>query len=416
MGEGDEYNFSADAALVLSLCDKNDDAVEDVEEDLVGEPVDETSASFDEVRRQRIVALSSLDKEKRSERADLLRKRIAGNRVTEGSWMGRPGVGKKRKHPGQRPALASKQKLIKSAEEVRSTTQDGQVAGNVHSLRLSRWLVAEDKYERLACECNPRTTAELERDYDRLMRSPEQSTLVVGCIVSVLQKKESKKGSPYTTIYLSDLAARGKRTNMPVHALNKAARRAEALNAGTILAVVNGSISDNTIKGKSGMGLFINVPQQILVLGESKDFGRCLAHNCTTWLDKRTGEKCDFHTQQFFKSATKTTRPALNGFVAPSSRLFDSRKVVDQGRFHDQEQTQNTSETDVKDPPRIPPPADVKSVLKKSKNLHYGNGARFFERLNPTKDLLPQVAIDGIGQDLPEQADEISLYGSSEGE
>mmetsp|Transcript_41193 Transcript_41193/g.162559 ORF Transcript_41193/g.162559 Transcript_41193/m.162559 type:complete len:164 (+) Transcript_41193:1136-1627(+) len=163
------------------------------------------------------------------------------------------------------------------------------------------------------------------------------------------------------------------------------------------------------------MGLFINVPQQILVLGESKDFGRCSAHNCKTWLDKRTGEKCDFHTQQFFKTATKTTRPALNGFVAPSSRLFDTRQVVDRGCFDDLGQSQNASEPDGEDSPRIPP-ADVKTVLKKSKNLHYGNGARFFERLNPTKKLLAQIAVDGIGQDLPEQADEISLYGSSEGE
>eukprot|EP00189_Rhodosorus_marinus_P002718 CAMPEP_0113954510 /NCGR_PEP_ID=MMETSP0011_2-20120614/601_1 /TAXON_ID=101924 /ORGANISM="Rhodosorus marinus" /LENGTH=415 /DNA_ID=CAMNT_0000963663 /DNA_START=325 /DNA_END=1572 /DNA_ORIENTATION=+ /assembly_acc=CAM_ASM_000156 len=415
MVEGDTYDYAADASLVLSLCDKYDAEVEDVQEDLVGEPVDETSASFHEVRRQRIVALSSLDEEKSSERADLLRKRIARNRVTEGSWMARPGIGKKRKQPGQGPALASKQKLLKFAAEAKSTTHGGQVAGTVHSLRLSRWLVAEDKYERLACECTPRTTAELVRDYDRLIRCPEQSTLLVGCIVSVLEKKESKKGSPYTTIYLSDLATRGKRTNVPVHALNKAARAAESLNAGIILAVVNGSISDNTVKGKSGMGLFINVPQQILVLGESKDFGRCSAHNCKTWLDKRTGEKCDFHTQQFFKTATKTTRPALNGFVAPSSRLFDTRQVVDRGCFDDLGQSQNASEPDGEDSPRIPP-ADVKTVLKKSKNLHYGNGARFFERLNPTKKLLAQIAVDGIGQDLPEQADEISLYGSSEGE
>ncbi|XP_052282669.1 protein MCM10 homolog isoform X2 [Dreissena polymorpha] len=99
---------------------------------------------------------------------------------------------------------------------------------------------------------------------------------------------------------------------------------------GVVIGLLNPSVMDKAEKNQSEVAITINHPQQLLLMGVSKDLGRCRATTksgqpCSSFINKQQGEYCTYHVQAAYKkSSSKRTELQASTGVVP--KAFDGSK------------------------------------------------------------------------------------------
>ncbi|XP_075218983.1 protein MCM10 homolog [Lycorma delicatula] len=128
--------------------------------------------------------------------------------------------------------------------------------------------------------------------------------IIAGVIVSKTSSRISKKGSNFCLWKISDLKLGLKMASLFL--FGSAHTALWKRNVGTAIAVLNPSVLESKKESNDEAVLSVNNPDQVMVCGQSKDFGFCKGRkkngeNCTVFVNKSSCEFCVFHVQKEYK-------------------------------------------------------------------------------------------------------------------
>lgn len=106
---------------------------------------------------------------------------------------------------------------------------------------------------------------------------------------------------------------------------------------GIVIALLNPSVMDKAEKVQSDFAVTINHPQQLLLMGISKDLGRCRATTksgqpCASFINKQQGEYCTYHIQKAYRKAS-SKRQELQACTGFTPKAFNNKKSKQNGCF-----------------------------------------------------------------------------------
>lgn len=168
----------------------------------------------------------------------------------------------------------------------------------------------------------------------------EEDVVVFGIIA---QKSEPRSHAPngkndkrgkYMIMSLTDL-----KWELDLFLFDSAFEKLWKLTVGTIIAILNPNFMPPP-RGKADTGNFSlslnSTAETVLEIGTSRDLGFCKSvkkdgKTCSTWIDKRHTEFCDFHVNETLKK-THAGRMEVNtmnfGFKANGERKYNSRDMT----------------------------------------------------------------------------------------
>lgn len=183
----------------------------------------------------------------------------------------------------------------------------------------------------------------------------EEDIVVFGIIAqkseprSHAQNGKNDKRGKYMVMSLTDL-----KWELDLFLFDSAFEKLWKLTVGTIIAILNPNFMPpprgRADTGKFSLSLNSNA-DTVLEIGTARDLGFCKSvkkdgKTCTTWVDKRHTEFCDFHVNETLKK-THANRMEVNtmnfGFKANGERKFNSRDMT--GHFDRQKKAEEEKKT-----------------------------------------------------------------------
>ncbi|XP_069141681.1 protein MCM10 homolog [Argopecten irradians] len=139
--------------------------------------------------------------------------------------------------------------------------------------------------------------------------------VTIAVVVSKTDTRTSAAGKTYCIWKLSDLEDCDKTVSFFL--FGEVYKQHWKNSMGTVVGVLNPSIMDKAEKVQKDVAFTVNHPQQLLVMGLSKDLGRCTGISkagkpCTNFVNKQQGDRCTYHVQSAYKK-TSAQRSELQG-------------------------------------------------------------------------------------------------------
>lgn len=141
--------------------------------------------------------------------------------------------------------------------------------------------------------------------------------VTIGVVVSKTNAKASSSGKPYSIWKLSDLHDLDNCVSFFL--FGQVHKNHWKLDVGTVVGILNPNMMESMEKNKSQPAFTIKNPNQLMVMGISKDLGWCVSitkkgNKCTHFLNKRQGDYCSYHVQAEYKK-TSAQRLEFHGSV-----------------------------------------------------------------------------------------------------
>lgn len=132
--------------------------------------------------------------------------------------------------------------------------------------------------------------------------------VIAGVVVRKSLPKKSQKGSQFLIWTLSDLKDDIKTISMFL--FQKAYHELWKTNEGTVVAILNPNVLDRSQNSSDQTCLSVTTPNQVMILGESKDYGTCKSkkkngEQCTAVVNLAKCEHCIYHVKQEYQKFSK---------------------------------------------------------------------------------------------------------------
>ncbi|KAK2585093.1 hypothetical protein KPH14_008605 [Odynerus spinipes] len=154
--------------------------------------------------------------------------------------------------------------------------------------------------------------------------------VIAGVLISNSPPKTSQKGSSYSIWKISDLSEN--MATVSVFLFGAAYKTFWKTTVGTVIGILNPSILDSKDNIDQAT-LSVNFPQKIMVIGKSKDMGKCKSTKkngepCTAIVNTNRCEFCVYHVKQEYKKCSR--RPDLGSSVNAHGFSSDQPKKKSQ--------------------------------------------------------------------------------------
>lgn len=135
-----------------------------------------------------------------------------------------------------------------------------------------------------------------------------QDWVVAGVILNKSPIKTTKTGASYSIWKLSDL--KGDIKTFSMFLFKNAHKDLWKTSTGMCIAILNPGVFDNRDENIDVACLTIDIPQKVMILGQSKDMGNCKAkkkngENCTAIVNLGDCDYCIYHVKQEFSNMSK---------------------------------------------------------------------------------------------------------------
>ncbi|XP_052779218.1 protein MCM10 homolog isoform X1 [Mya arenaria] len=190
---------------------------------------------------------------------------------------------------------------------------------------------------------NPRISmAEFKRKMDgrnmmkisRLLSNPGNADLqkdnwvTMGVVVHKTEPRQSAAGKTFCIWKLSDLQSCEK--TVTFFLFGNVYKDHWKNDLGIVVGLLNPSVMDKAEKIQSEVAITIKHPQQLLIMGFSKDLGRCRATTkagspCSSFINKMQGEYCTYHVQSMYKKSS-AKRQELQASTGVTPKAFGGGK------------------------------------------------------------------------------------------
>ncbi|XP_076659034.1 minichromosome maintenance 10 homolog [Halictus rubicundus] len=154
--------------------------------------------------------------------------------------------------------------------------------------------------------------------------------VIAGVLVNKSPTKTSQKGSAYSIWKISDLSENI--NTVCVFMFSNAYKSFWKTTVGTVIGILNPNILES--KGSTDLAtLSIDNPQKIMILGKSKDLGKCKSvkkngDSCNSIVNTSRCEFCVYHVQQEYKKCSR--RAELQAFSNTQKFSIDMLKNKNQ--------------------------------------------------------------------------------------
>jgi len=153
--------------------------------------------------------------------------------------------------------------------------------------------------------------------------------VTIGVVVSKSEAKSSKSGKSYSIWKLNDLDDLD--NSVSFFLFGEVFKTHWKLEAGTVVGVLNPSIMDSMEKNNSEPAFTIKSPNQLMVMGRSKDLSWCKGktkkgNKCSHFINLKFGEFCAYHVQAEYRR-TSSKRLELHGSIAGVKPKSFEKKV-----------------------------------------------------------------------------------------
>ncbi|XP_047347967.1 protein MCM10 homolog [Vespa velutina] len=233
--------------------------------------------------------------------------------------------------------------------------------------------------------------------------------VIAGVLINKSPTKTSQKGSSYSIWKISDLSEN--MTTVSIFLFSAAYKTFWKTTLGTVIGILN----PNILESKDYIDqatLSIDTPQKMLIIGKSKDMGKCKSTKkngepCTSIVNINRCEFCIYHVKQEYKKCSKradlgSNNNSVRGFSSDfpksksqqTSRIFNSNgmqpfvpiraKESDRLRTHDQKRLALLSETHYDRSKSIENNKEIKKGII-SVELQHNQIAKDHERINKLK-------------------------------
>ncbi|OWF36082.1 protein MCM10 homolog [Mizuhopecten yessoensis] len=168
--------------------------------------------------------------------------------------------------------------------------------------------------------------------------------VTIAVVVSKTESRTSAAGKTYCIWKLSDLEDCDKTVSFFL--FGEVYKQHWKNSVGTVAGILNPSIMDKAEKVQQDLAFTVNHPQQLLVMGQSKDLGRCTGVSkagkpCTKFINKQHGDRCTYHVQSAYKK-TSSHRSELQGSftgMTPKAHAWNQNKKISSSFFFYQGET-----------------------------------------------------------------------------
>ncbi|KAK2163131.1 hypothetical protein LSH36_85g07077 [Paralvinella palmiformis] len=194
--------------------------------------------------------------------------------------------------------------------------------------------------------------------------------VTIAVMVSKSEPRKSVKGNQYSIWRLSDLADCDKVVSLFL--FNKVFQELWKTVPGTVIGILNPSIMQSAEKSSfSDLSITIDNPKKLLILGKSKDLGRCKSktkagNDCINFVNLQKGEYCTYHVQSAYKK-TSAKRSELQSGINIASYFFSENLNV----FHFYSRP-NMSQIFINRFTGVVPRSFEKTLFNKSSSVIYG--------------------------------------------
>ncbi|XP_046820062.1 protein MCM10 homolog [Vespa crabro] len=233
--------------------------------------------------------------------------------------------------------------------------------------------------------------------------------VIAGVLINKSPTKTSQKGSSYSIWKISDLSEN--MTTVSIFLFSAAYKTFWKTTLGTVIGILN----PNILESKDYIDqatLSIDTPQKMLIIGKSKDMGKCKSTKkngepCTSIVNINRCEFCIYHVKQEYKKCSKradlgSNNNSVRGFSSDlpksksqqTSRIFNSNGMQpfvpiraqesDRLRTHDQKRLALLSETHYDRSKSIENNKEIKKGII-SVELQHNQTAKDYERINKLK-------------------------------
>ncbi|KAK3104155.1 hypothetical protein FSP39_024878 [Pinctada imbricata] len=233
--------------------------------------------------------------------------------VKPNSWKDRPFLGQKQIDPP--PKHSSKENDMPSITDPFSNIRI--VNPKVSSLDMK--MKMQDRKLFKLSTLNTRPSADLQGNW-----------VTIGVVIYKSEPRTSASGKNYCLWKLSDLQNCDQ--VITFFLFGEVYKQHWKNEVSTVVGLLNPNPMDKAEKASKDVAFTVNHPHQILVMGHSKDLGKCAGTNragnaCTNIINKQHGEFCTYHVQAAYKrSSSKRTELQGGAAVTPKNHVYNQKK------------------------------------------------------------------------------------------
>lgn len=187
--------------------------------------------------------------------------------------------------------------------------------------------------------------------------SEHDNWVTVGVITSKTDPRQSSTGKTFCIWKLSDLQDCDKLISFFL--FGEVYKQHWKNEVTSVVGILNPNLMDKAEKVQNDMAFTVSHPGQIMMMGYSKDFGRCSAmtgkgnnsgKHCTNFINKQQGEYCTFHVQRAYskKCSQRTELQGSYSGMTPNNHKYKPKGNKDAFFFY-QGQTYTTGKISTKD-------------------------------------------------------------------
>ncbi|RZF34535.1 hypothetical protein LSTR_LSTR013249 [Laodelphax striatellus] len=183
--------------------------------------------------------------------------------------------------------------------------------------------------------------------------------IVIGVVVSKSPAKESKNGNKFCVWTISDLRMGLKTASLFL--FGKAYAQLWKRPVGTAIGVLNPTVMEQSQRDNVEACLSVFSADQVLVIGQSKDFGLCKARKnngdqCTMFVNKSSCEFCIYHVEKEYKKFSNRSdlqSPTAGGLQKLRNKVLGKNEVFYAGQSFTAVKGKQSKKTMEKDKSRL---------------------------------------------------------------
>ncbi|CAG4987406.1 unnamed protein product [Parnassius apollo] len=254
--------------------------------------------------------------------------------------------------------LEKKTKYIFGAPETNSKSYSDIYTDPVFGIRISKPLVSSTV---LLDRMQGREAVNMLR-VKRYVENEDLSKdwVIAGVIVRKSTSKKSQKGNQFIIWTLSDLRDDMKTVSMFL--FQKAYNDLWKTSEGTVVAILNPNVLDRSQNSNDQACLSVTSPNQIMILGQSKDLGICKSKKkngepCTAFVNLSKCEHCVYHIKQEYQKFSRRQELQSStmgkGLVNLQNKVLGKSTVIYGGKAYSALPTSNHKKAKDKDQNRL---------------------------------------------------------------
>ncbi|KAJ8301914.1 hypothetical protein KUTeg_020901 [Tegillarca granosa] len=163
--------------------------------------------------------------------------------------------------------------------------------------------------------------------------------VTIAVVVHKTEPRTSSTGKTYCIWKLSDLQDCDKTVSLFL--FGEVYKQHWKNEVKTVIGLLNPNLMDKAEKVQQDLAFTVNHPQQILIMGYSKDLGKCAGvsragNSCTNFINRQQGDYCTYHVKAAYKKSSSTRTELQGSFsgVTPKNMEKKGRSKKDSYFFY----------------------------------------------------------------------------------